>query len=209
MQRVQKAAARMRRQIDGVGTFYELKQVEIRKEEIEGREIVKAALDRLFEAIHQSNAHIDLEGFAKEGRTLSVDKQWSIEAVYPLISNAIKFSVKGVSPRVAISPYSFAETERVIGIAVCDRGIGVPSQYANRIFTLFERAVGQEVDGVGAGLAIAAEVAGRHGGKTWVNARAGGGSEFIINFEKSGGTTRSGRTAAARGGQYVGAKTDT
>ena len=45
--------------------------------------------------------------------------------------------------------------------------------------------MGREIEGTGAGLAIVREVAFRHGGRAWVQARQDGGSEFIITFEKA------------------------
>ena len=71
---------------------------------------------------------------------------------------------------------------RQVGIVVRDRGPGVPPEHAERIFQLFQRAVGREVEGTGAGLAIVRQVAERHGGRAWVRPREGGGAEFILTF---------------------------
>jgi signal transduction histidine kinase len=54
---------------------------------------------------------------------------------------------------------------------------------SDRIFQLFQRAVGRDVEGTGAGLAIVRQVAEPHGGRVWVEARPGGGSEFVMTFE--------------------------
>ena len=69
-----------------------------------------------------------------------------------------------------------------MGLIVCDRGPGVAPEHADRIFQLFQRAVGREVEGTGAGLAIVRQVAERHGGRAWVQPREGGGSEFVLTF---------------------------
>ena len=58
----------------------------------------------------------------------------------------------------------------------------IPPEMREEIFGLFRRAVGREVEGSGAGLAIVRAVAKRHGGHAWVQPRDGGGSEFIITF---------------------------
>ncbi|MGH7847118.1 MAG: ATP-binding protein [Candidatus Binatia bacterium] len=38
------------------------------------------------------------------------------------------------------------------------------------------------MEGAGAGLAIVRQVAEHHGGRAWVQAREGGGSEFFLTF---------------------------
>ncbi len=68
------------------------------------------------------------------------------------------------------------------GIVVRDRGTGVSEKHAERIFDLFQRAVGRGVEGTGAGLAIVRQVAERHSGRAFVEPRDGGGSEFVITM---------------------------
>ena len=63
-----------------------------------------------------------------------------------------------------------------------DRGPGVPEHYTEKIFDLFQRAVGRDIPGTGAGLAIVRQITRRHGGHAWVRPRDGGGSEFVMTF---------------------------
>ena len=80
-------------------------------------------------------------------------------------------------------PYAPHSGEPVgAGLEVRDRGIGVPAEDVERVFGLFQRAVGRDIEGTGAGLAIVRQVAIRHGGNAWVRPREGGGSEFVIRF---------------------------
>ena len=64
-------------------------------------------------------------------------------------------------------------------ISVADDGPGVPPERAEEIFGMFAR-LGPEpgVPGSGIGLAIAARVLERHGGRIWVDERTGGGTVF-------------------------------
>ena len=123
---------------------------------------------------------------APEFGGLRVDKTWATQAVYNLIANALKFTRDGGVPDVEVSPYRPNESNaETIGISVRDRGPGVAPEHAERIFQLFQRAVGREIEGTGAGLAIVRQIAERHGGNAWVQPRDGGGSEFIITFGKN------------------------
>jgi signal transduction histidine kinase len=112
-----------------------------------------------------------------------VDKTWATQAIYNLIANALKFSREGEAPDVEVAPYRPEGPGRnAVGIVVRDRGPGIAPEHTERIFQLFQRAVGREVEGTGAGLAIVRQIAERHGGSAWVEPRQGGGSEFIITF---------------------------
>ncbi len=99
------------------------------------------------------------------------------------MANALKFVREGHPPEIEIVAFQpNGEQRDVVGIVVRDRGPGVPPEMTEEIFGLFRRAVGREVEGSGAGLAIVRAVAKRHGGHAWVQPRDGGGSEFIITF---------------------------
>ena len=92
-----------------------------------------------------------------------------------LIANAIKF--RGEAP----------PTIRVAGerlgrecvFRVSDNGIGIPPEYRERIFALFQRLhpIGK-YDGTGIGLAICKKIVERHGGQITVEAAGGSGSTF-------------------------------
>jgi signal transduction histidine kinase len=99
------------------------------------------------------------------------------------VSNALKHTRPGFAPEIEIASFEGDETQpHEVGIVVRDRGPGVAPAHAERIFQLFQRAVGRDVEGTGAGLAIVRAVAQRHGGHAWMQPRADGGSEFIITF---------------------------
>jgi signal transduction histidine kinase len=202
LQRVVRAAHRLDTLLLDILTLSRAKRLELTLEDIPGDVLVGEALRRLEGKIEETKARVQV---AKELPTLKVDKIWATQAVYNLIANALKFTQGGAAPEIEIGPYASEPGSEVAGLVVRDRGHGVPAGQEDRIFGLFHRAVGREVEGTGAGLAIVREVARRHGGEAWVRAREGGGSEFIITFGRTGpqeGDT-DGRTtggAAARRG---------
>ena len=150
-------------------------------EEVSSEDIVRDVLGRLETRIQETGAKVRVqEGLPR----LQVDRTWATQAIYNLVVNALKFTRHSQPPEVEIAPYVEAGGSKAIGIVVCDRGPGVPPEQRERIFQLFQRAVGREVAGTGAGLAIVKQVAQRHGGDAWVEPRAGGGSVFVITFAK-------------------------
>lgn len=97
-----------------------------------------------------------------------------------LVSNAVKFC-RGGPPRIEVS----AERDGALWrVRVRDNGIGVPDEYRERIFGMFQRLHGRrEYAGTGIGLAICQKIVERHGGAIWVEAAAGGGSVFIFTLQ--------------------------
>jgi signal transduction histidine kinase len=180
LRRVILGAQRLNRLLDDILMLSRSQRMASPTEEANVRSIIEEALKRLEEKIRATGARVHVaEGFPG----LRVDRAWVTQAVYNLIANALKFTRNGEPPEVDVMPYQPAEPN-LVGISVRDRGPGVAPEHAERIFQLFQRAVGREVEGTGAGLAIVRQIADRHGGNAWVQPREGGGSEFIITFSR-------------------------
>jgi signal transduction histidine kinase len=182
LRRVISGSQRLNRLLDDILTLSRSQRMGAPTEEVDGEAIVGEAVKRLEAKINATHARIRV---ASDFQGLRVDKTWATQAVYNLIANALKFTSDGEAPDVEIAPYrSPGPGNQAIGIVVRDRGPGVTPEHAERIFQLFQRAVGREIEGTGAGLAIVRQIAERHGGRTWVEPRRGGGSEFIITFSQ-------------------------
>jgi PAS domain S-box-containing protein len=101
-----------------------------------------------------------------------------------LIGNSLKFRSNSV-PRIHLA---VSENNSEHQIEVRDNGIGIESQYYERIFMVFQRLHNKgEYPGTGIGLAICKKVVERHGGRIWVESRAGEGSSFYFTLPKRGG----------------------
>lgn len=178
LRRVMRGCMRIRSQIDDLLTLSRARRIDSVREEVRGEAIVKGAMAQIEDQIRQAGATVRVVGDLPR---LRADKTWATHAVYNLIANALKFTRPGHAPEVEIAPYHPGKAGPP-GLVVRDRGPGVSPEHAERIFQLFQRAVGREIEGTGAGLAIVKTVAERHGGRVWVQPRDGGGAEFIIVF---------------------------
>ncbi len=161
--RMTKASQRLGSLLDDLLALIRARRIEKPAVSMDAGIIVREALARLEEKVHATGATVQIAGKLP---FLYAEKVWAVEAVYNLVSNALKFRKGDAPPQIEIASYVPGETDPPgVGLVVRDRGPGVPPEYAERIFDLFQRAVGREVEGTGAGLAIVREVARRHGGK--------------------------------------------
>lgn len=106
-----------------------------------------------------------------------------------LISNSIKFSKK--KPEISISSSvinrqtkpidRFKSNGKYVELTFKDNGIGFEQQYADKIFTVFQRLHGkQEYPGTGIGLALCKKIIENHNGEISVSSNPGEGTEFKI-----------------------------
>ncbi len=176
LRRVLVGSNRMNQLLDDILLLARARRLDVPTDEIQGDSVVSTALRRLELAIKEKGARIHID---RPLPRLRADNTWAVQAVYNLVANALKFTCDDQAPEIEIGPYL---TSQQVGFVVRDRGPGVKSEYTERIFQLFQRAVGRDVEGTGAGLAIVRQIAERHGGSAWVQSREGGGSEFYISF---------------------------
>lgn len=174
--RVVRGAQRLDRLIEDVLQLSRVQRTVQPAEDIDSGEIVADVLKHLEPRIRETGASVRV---VETLPSIRADRRWATQAVQNLVSNALKYTIEGEVPDVEIGEFRGPEG---VGLAVRDRGMGVPPDCADRIFQLFQRAVSRNIEGTGAGLAIVKRVAERHGGRAWVRPRDGGGSEFIITF---------------------------
>jgi len=97
-----------------------------------------------------------------------------------LIGNALKFRAEGRPARVEISAQDGGSGWT---IHIQDNGIGIESQYHDRIFGVFQRLHGpSEYEGSGIGLAVTRTALEQHGGTLSLNSVFGQGSTFSFTI---------------------------
>ena len=153
--------------------------------ETSSEEAFQQALRNLGGAIGDSGALVTHDPLP----TVLADAGQLIQLFQNLVSNAIKYQNPGV-PCIHVS--ATRNRDNAGGarwlFAVKDNGLGIESQYFDRIFGMFQRLhKREEFDGTGIGLAICKKIVERHGGSISVQSQIGHGSTFHFGLEESNG----------------------
>jgi signal transduction histidine kinase len=171
------ASRRMTDLINGL-----LQMVRLRKT---GQPVAPASFEQML-----GDAEISLQAAIRESEariehgplpTLVVDQVQFSQVLQNLISNAIKY-------RRTEPPFIRVEARRDRGywiFSVADNGRGFNQELAERIFGLFQRLHGKEVEGTGMGLSIARKIVERHGGRIWAESKEGAGTTFFFSLPAS------------------------
>ncbi|MCK6449684.1 MAG: ATP-binding protein [Alphaproteobacteria bacterium] len=123
--------------------------------------------------------------------TISGDERRLKQALFNLVSNAIKFTPPG--GRITLSARADAEG---LTLSVVDTGIGIPVEDQDRVFEKFERGAGQgRQAGAGLGLALVKSLIELHGGQVQLHSARGAGT--TVTCRLPGAAPRNGDGAPA------------
>jgi PAS domain S-box-containing protein len=142
--------------------------------EVPSENALQKALINLRAAIKQSGAVVTHDALPK----VTTDETQLTQVFQNLVGNAIKYR-RAEEPRVHVSAARNDCKEWTFSVR--DNGLGIDSQYFERIFVLFQRLHGRdEFEGTGIGLAVCKRIVERMGGKIWVESQPEKGSTFYF-----------------------------
>ncbi len=166
-----------------VGNLLDMTKVQsgnlkVRKEWCPIDEIIGAALSYVDDRLSGRQVRILIPS---ELPLIPVDSILIQQVLVNLLENALKYTPAGseLVLRASVS-------DQVAQIEVADRGSGIPPAHIEKIFEKFFREEASDRTGVGLGLAICSGIVEAHGGKIWVENRAGGGAVFKFTLPIEG-----------------------
>jgi len=152
--------------------------LELRKAKVEMKALVEDALQGA-EALAIAK-EITLQNDSEPDVHAVVDRDRIIQVVTNLITNAIKFSPKGSTIKVAV-----ADQQRFVQVSVSDQGPGLPPGSEKKIFEKFHQ-VDKDHDkkGYGLGLTICKMLVELHGGTISAQSLPQKGSRFFFSVPR-------------------------
>lgn len=140
-----------------------------------GDDALIAALENLQKDIALSEPSIERDSLPE----LFVQSQPLTQLFQNLLSNAIKYRRPDVPLKIGIG---CVRRGGMWQLAIADNGIGIPSDWLERIFQPLQRRHGMEIPGSGIGLTTCKKIVTRAGGVIWVESIVGHGATFYFTL---------------------------
>ena len=143
--------------------------------DVELPELVQHELERWADAAVERNIDLGYEG-PERGVTVRGEPQLLRELIGNLVDNAIRYGKAGGEVTLGVR-------EAPLQIYVEDDGPGIPPAERERVIDAFYRQPGTTGEGCGLGLAIASEIAARHGARLRIGDRQPAGTRIEVAFD--------------------------
>jgi two-component system, chemotaxis family, CheB/CheR fusion protein len=172
--------------------------IELRKEDIDLRDVVRMAIEALTPLIEERRAQIVID-MPDELLAIRGDAARIQQVIVNLLSNAARYSPPGKTIRL------WAGSEGELIVLKCkDEGRGISKSMLSEIFELFvqnEQGLERSSGGLGIGLTLVRQIVELHGGTVEAHSDGPGtGSEFIVKLPRQRHAVVKGRAGIAEMG---------
>ncbi|WP_168220977.1 CHASE3 domain-containing protein [Actinomadura sp. WMMA1423] len=166
-------AKRMQVLINDLLTFSRVGRLHQHQRTLSLSDPLDQALANLDGAVTEAGARVDRPDDLPE---VTADPTLMVMLWQNLLGNAVKFR----SPdRDAVVRVTCEREDGFWHLTVTDNGIGIPGEYADKIFVIFQRLHSREAyAGTGIGLALCKKIVEYHGGRIWLDPDLDEGSRF-------------------------------
>lgn len=172
---IEQSAKRMQELVLGILSFSKMGKT-MTHSPVETGELIKRVLEGLDGDIVATQAKVSCSYLP----VVSGDGVMLSQIFQNLIGNALKFRSSQRKPEITIDAARDGDWWR---FSIADNGIGIPADYREKIFGLFQRLhTRDEYPGTGIGLAICKKAVEQHGGTIQATSRPDEGSVFIFTL---------------------------
>jgi PAS domain S-box-containing protein len=142
-------------------------------------DIVKDAIDLVHGQIETRNVLIKIHDTPA---IVHGDRTRLTEVIQNLVDNAVKFMGNQPAPQITVGATENEQNQTVFFVR--DNGIGIDSQYHERIFTLFNK-LSAGAEGTGIGLTLVRRIIEVHKGRIWLESEPGKGTTFYFTLNQT------------------------
>ena len=173
-------AKRMQVLINDLLTFSRVGRLNASSTEVDLDAALDAALNNLAAAVEESGAEVVRQRGLPQVRG---DPTLLAMVWQNLVGNAVKFRREGLPPRIVIECEPSRDADDSWLFSVSDNGIGIPEEFADKVFVIFQRLHGRDAySGTGIGLALCKKIIEHHGGTIWIDTSYTEGTRFIFTL---------------------------
>lgn len=176
--RIERATDRMAELIDDLLQLSRLGVVPNEPEHVDVAAMVAEIAADLSPRIEAAGAQLIVDD---ELPPITADRVRVQQVMENLLSNAIKYGCRGESPSIRVGAESHADE---VSYFVSDNGPGIPAEYQERVFRLFQR-LESDGEGTGVGLTAVAKIMEMHGGRVELESAPGRGATFRVTFPQA------------------------
>ena len=179
LDRIRKAGSRLDDVVEGLLSLSKIVNMEYSPRKVNINNIVSQITSQLRNKFPNMNVGMDVEPL--------IEAKGDEDLIYllyqKLLDNAWKFCSNKPEPHIVVGVIKKTNQETVYYVG--DNGIGFDMKRANKLFIPFQHQhSGNQLEGIGIGLATAYRIVTRHGGKIWAESVIGSGARF--NFTLGG-----------------------
>jgi light-regulated signal transduction histidine kinase (bacteriophytochrome) len=178
--KVHTATKRMGNLIDDLLAFSHIGRSDLQKAEVNLDWLIREVLGDFKVEITERKIVVEVRPLSP----VQADRALLRMVLANLISNAVKFTGQRADPKIEIGS-TLGDGETVIFVR--DNGAGFDSQYAGKLFGVFQRLHSHEqFEGTGIGLANVQRIIHRHGGRVWAEGVVDAGATFYFSVPNVG-----------------------
>ena len=181
---IQTAVGRLGRIIDALLRLSRAGRVEYELQTLHLAGIIQKIVDALHDTIVGKDAEIIVGELPPPRGDPTV-----VEQIFAnLIDNAVRYLDPARPGKIEVGSTAAFSSGKIAGLHVYyvkDNGLGIPEAYQQRVFTAFSRLHANVAQGEGIGLALVRRMVERHGGKIWLESKAGAGTTFFVALPAS------------------------